>query len=144
MKCERILNFFLCELVLQIPHLLIVNALHQEHRERDGRELRDWECPPYGVKSKQLRKKIGGRQQNGELSSHGDDQAVDTVSERLENGSEDDAESGKQVTPADRAQRFRSDVDHVVGGVEEPQQCAWNELEGRESDHHQNKGKNTA
>ena len=82
---------------LQVFHFLVVDPHQKKDGECDGCDLCNGEGPPYGIQSQCLCQDPCGGQQYQKLSGHGDDQAVNAISQSLEDGAEDDTEAGKNV-----------------------------------------------
>lgn len=129
-------SLFLFKRFVQRLNLLNPDPFKQQGRENHGDDLGKGNRPPYHGQAGQYGEKVCRRKDHQELPCRRNDQAVDPISQGLENRTYDDTVSGKDKAQADDTQRRHSDLQHMLGSVKKAQKLCRKDLERGQPDEH--------
>ena len=108
----------------------------QKCGEDHGHYFRKRDGPPHHGQPGYHGKEICRREYDQKLARGGYDQAVYPVAKSLKNGAYDDTVSRENKAQADDTQRRDPDFQHMLGGIEKPQELCRENLEYGQSHQH--------
>ena len=89
--------------------LFAEDSPEEEDAQRRGEQLGEGERPPDRAQAAQAAQQPRDRQDDQQLADDGDQQAVKSVAQRLEDGGGHDAEAGEQEAETDDPERLTAD-----------------------------------
>ena len=104
--------------------------------KKEADKFRDGECEPNDIKIACKGEYISGGNEDDELSSDADDEAVNALTEGLAGRASDDGEACEDEGIADYTECDLTDTHHFGGGVEQAEERFGEELEDSEAEEH--------
>ena len=114
-------SYLLCTFPEHGAQTLAVEAEKQHKRNGQAGHLRDGEGPPHQIQISRQGQQPGRRQQHHKLPRHGGEGRVQSLTQSLEHGAQDDTEPGQQIVPADGPQRLAADGKEPFRGLKQAQ-----------------------